>query len=147
VRFWRSRIANSPLWLPETAHEAAEQDAAEMYNPLWPTCAVCSAVQKRRINVVEYGVKDRGRLPKGDVYTAVYARCHGEEDVIRIDGFDWEEMAKSDGTPDHVARIAAIKALPFFAGGGERVIPAHVFRQFMSSVVDPALAKPDEAAE
>lgn len=150
MRYWRSKLGR--LWLPEHAiREAAEQDAAAQYNPLWPTCVACSSVQKRKVNVVEYGVRDRGRTPNGEPFTALYAKCHGEEDVLRIDGFDWESMAKSDGTPDHVARIAAIKALPFFMGGMDRTIPAYVFRQFLSSVVDPAAAErlpvDEEAAE
>lgn len=142
MKFWRSRLGK--LWLPEHAvREADAQAAAGHRNPLWPMCHVCSKEHGKPVDVTEYGVKDHGKMIGGEYWTAFYAKCHGEEDVMRIEGFRFDRW--SEGQPDYVARVAAVAALPFFAPGADRRIPASVLRNFIAGSYDERAAK-DEAS-
>lgn len=76
-------------------------------------------------------MKDRGHTLGGDPYTDVFARCHGEEQVVRIEGMEWNPEER---TPEEeAARVAAIAAIIFFTGNAEGVtIPAKVYRAFIN---------------
>lgn len=119
------------------ADAGREHAAAEEF---WPNCWRCSLKAKRTIKVVAYGVKDTGLLSDRTPYTDFFARCnHGlekdEEQVIRIEGFRWDDWAKDGHSGDTIARLVAIKKLPFFKPGSEvgLCIPAHVFKNFLST--------------
>ena len=74
---------------------------------------------------------DSGKTAGGEPYTDIRARCHGAEDVFRIEGMKWEP--KDDSERGQLVRIAAMAAIPFFAPSAERKIPAVVFRSFVGA--------------
>lgn len=136
MRSWHSKLI-LPADYREQEYLSKGQRAG-----LWPTCPRCSKEQGTEVEVTAYGVKDYGKLPgeSGEHYTDFFARCHGEEDIIRIEGFRWDKsvLDNVDGgefTSENIARLAAVKALPFFYGGSEagRCIPAAVFKNFLAS--------------
>lgn len=131
MRNWRSKLILPP------DYQRQEEESRGNQGALWPDCVVCSRREGMAVNVTAYGIKDCGKLPgkKGMYYTDVYARCHGEEDVIRIEDVRWDDMKKMNAD-DHLAVIAAIKALPFFYPGSEagRSIPASAMANLRASV-------------
>lgn len=133
MRAWRSK-----LYIPESTLrevDAAMRDARgiDCGSDLHPACDVCSRRLGTRFAVEEYGMRDRGRTAGGEPYTDIFARCHGEEQVVRIEGMEWNmELDSREADP---IRIAAIGSIPFFVPGEiELRIPAEVFRAFMIRV-------------
>ena len=76
-------------------------------------------------------MKDRGRTLGGEPYTDIVANCHGEEQVARIEGMEWEPEKRSP--EEEAARVAAIAAIVFFTDDADGVvIPAKVYRAFVN---------------
>lgn len=122
------------LYLPKDyIEQEASARQSHQSSSLWPICPVCTKREHAPIEVTAYGVKDFGKLPgvTGEHYTDFYARCHGQEDIIRIEGFRWDKMDEDD----LVTRLAAIKALPFFykMDSGCRCIPLSTMLNFMAT--------------
>ena len=119
---WLSTLAG--LWVPrECKQEIDETSAGEA--PNFPRCHKCSAEKRFRFPVVEYGYKDAhshaGGLEmkrhwSGKYYVDVYARCHGEEQVLRFWAPDKAEKERFEA--GDAFSVACITALPFFAGTG-----------------------------
>lgn len=135
MRSWLSKTALDPDVRREADLGADYSGASGM----WPNCWRCSIAAKKDIKVVSYGVEDCGRLPGGEYYTDFVAECnHGgptmEKEIFRIEGFRWDDWAKDGFSGDTIAKLAAIKKLPFFKpGAGERRIPISVYRNFIES--------------
>jgi hypothetical protein len=140
ARVWRSK-----LWLPvELREQMSLNREAGVREKMWPKCYVCTALNMKRgmaredawQSVEAYGVEAFGRTLGGIDYTDEWARCHGEKDIIRIEGFRWdkivEEWKQLGEKADKSPILAAIEALPFFGPGAIRVIPQHVFLNFMA---------------
>lgn len=130
MRAWRSKlyVAESTL----RAVDASMRDARgiDCGSDLHPQCDVCSRRLGVRFAVEEYGMADRGMTAGGEHYTDIRARCHGEEQVVRIEGMQWD--MEGDAAQTDPIRVAAIAAIPFFVPGEiELRIPAKVFRAFM----------------
>lgn len=130
MRSWRSKlyIAESTL----RAVDASMRDARgiDCGSDLHPQCDVCSRRLGVRFAVEEYGMCDRGRTAGGEPYTDIRARCHGEEQVVRIEGMEW--LMEADAAIADPIRVAAIAAIPFFVPGEiELRIPGKVYRAFM----------------
>ncbi len=76
-------------------------------------------------------MKDRGRTLGGEHYTDIFARCHGEEQIVRIEAMQWEPEKRSP--EEEAARVAAIAAIIFFTRTGDGVvIPAKAYRAFIN---------------
>lgn len=141
MRSWR----RSGLILPAWYREQEDLGRVGSDGTLWPACRVCSKKYGYNIAVTAYGIKDEGKLPgkNSPEYTDVFARCHGEEDIIRIEGIRWSKTCPKDGSAAeqlsdiNVFRMAALKAMPFFHPGSEagRVIPAAVTRELFSATI------------
>jgi hypothetical protein len=134
MKFWRTR----GLYFPVDLREHADLGADYSDNSLWPDCYKCTKLKGMPVKVVSYGVEDTGLTITGIPYTDFMAECnHGgktkEKDIIRIEGFRWDDWEKDGYSGDTVARLAAIKALPFFHEGVNRCIPASVYRNFLNS--------------
>ena len=130
MRRWRSK-----LFLPESVIRAADKDmrrtgGVDGGSTLWPQCQVCSLRTGTRFAVEAYGVADKGLTAGGEPYTDVRARCHGAEDVVRIEGMNWN--MKRDGDTADIVRIAAIGAILFFSEES-KTIPARLFRAFIGA--------------
>ena len=129
VRAWRSK-----LYVPESTLRAVDatlrdKRGVDTGSDLHPACDACSKRLAVRFAVESYGIKDKGRTAGGMPFTDVYARCHGEEQVIRIEGMDWQ--LDRDG---ELVRVAAIGALTFFIDGNvELRIPEKFFRAFVDA--------------
>jgi hypothetical protein len=132
MRSWRSK-----LWIPESTLKAVDatlrdKRGLDTGSSLYPACDKCSRELATRFAVEAYGMKDRGRTAGGEPYTDIYARCHGEEQIIRIEGMEW----MMEGEDGDLTRIAAMGALTFFVPGEvELRIPAQVFRAFLAEKV------------
>ena len=133
-------------WLAKSAMDADVRQLADTgadfsaASDFWPNCWQCSKKAKKDIKVVAYGVEDSGRLPgaTGEYYTDFFAECnHGgavkEKQIIRIEGFRWDDWEQDGFSGDTIARLAAIKKLPFFHKGGSPSIPLSVYRNFIGS--------------
>lgn len=142
ARVWRSKLL-VPIEHREQEHLNM---LAGVRESLWPNCLQCTAINVRKgipkedawETVTSYGVEAFGRTPgrHGVDYTDEFAIHHGEKDIIRIEGFRWDKVVKewneAGERADRAPILAAIKALPFFAPGAIRVIPKHVFLNFMA---------------
>lgn len=133
MRAWRSK-----LFIPESTLRAVDETmrdrrGVDTGSTLHPACDACSRRLGTRFAVEEYMLADRGITPGGDHYTDIRARCHGEEQVIRIEGMQWD--MEGDAANVDPIRVAAIASIPFFVPGElELRIPANVFRSFMHRV-------------
>lgn len=131
MRTWRSKLLLPKEYIEQ---ERLSQEAKQT-SSLWPICPVCTKKNKFKTEVTAYGVKDFGKLPgtTGEHYTDFFAKCHGQEDIIRIEGFRWDKAVKD--LEENIARLAAIKALPFFYNTASacRCIPLHVMLNFLSA--------------
>lgn len=136
MRSWVRNNLLLPTWYVE--QEALSAEAGE-YDPLKPDCVVCSAKNKRWTNVTAYGVESEGRKDGVD-YTDFVARCHGSEDIIRVEGIRWSKTVPKNASASEVLddsnilKLAAIKALPFFKPGSEagRCISAAAMKNFQA---------------
>lgn len=110
MRNYRAKLARN--WLePELLREVtADNESGSVGGgaDLTPRCCHCSALLGRRVTVVSCTLEHSGRLGTGQYYTDFRAKCHGEEEVLRIKGMRWDSVK---GEPHDVASIAA---LPFF---------------------------------
>lgn len=134
-------------WLATSAMDAdlrREADLGASYSAashFLPDCWRCSKAAKNTIKVVSFGVEDSGKLPgsTGNFYTDFFAECnHGtkikEKEIIRIEGFRWDDWEKDGYSGDTIARLAAMRKLPFFKGGNSpRCIPLSDYRNFIGS--------------
>lgn len=112
--------------------EMRQQHGIDGGSTLWPKCDRCTRVLGTRFAVEAYEVADRGHTISGEPYTDIRAKCHGEEDVVRLEGCYWD--MKRDGVTADAIRAAAVGAIVFFAPEeASRTIPARVFRAFMGA--------------
>lgn len=109
ARRWASKLEHT--WLSKDAKaEAAADDAAGVEFANMPKCHRCTALNGRRTAVVSYEVAETGKLPgTGAPFVALRARCHGEEEVLRIANMPWPP-------PQEKRYLTAIIAAPFFTG-------------------------------
>lgn len=150
MRFWREKLI-LPVHVRENEHLNM---VAGVKTDMWPDCLQCTNValkarfdstdfksssreyQECREIVTSYGVQDCGRTTGGTDYTDEFAIHHGERDIIRIEGFRWDAVVKEaqrmGEAYDWAPILAGIKALPFFGPGALRLIPKHVWLNFMT---------------
>lgn len=132
MRSWRSNLFLPASVIREADRNLRQKHGVDYGSSLWPSCEVCSARLHVRFAVEAVEVADRGHAVGGEPYTDIRARCHGEEDVVRIEGMRWD-MAR-DGKQNDLIRVSAIAAIPFFVVGDKnRTIPAKVFRAFVGA--------------
>lgn len=132
LRSWRSNLYLPVSVLREADRELRQEHGIDPGSTLWPACDACSKRLGLRFAVEEYGIAETGRTITGEKYTDIRARCHGHEDVVRIEGVAWD--LKTDAKRDELVRIAAIGAITFFAPqDANRTIPARVFRAFIGA--------------
>lgn len=115
-RGWRTSLGR--IWMPEQGrYEHAEDEKHEAdFRPNAPRCITCSRRLGRRVGVAELEMVNSGKLLLAGYYTDFRAKCHGAEEVLRINSLRWDRDA---GT---ARAVEAIKALPFFAVGGPEVL-------------------------
>ena len=131
MRAWRSKLYIPQATLDKVDKDMRDARGVDTGSLLWPACDVCSTRLAVRFSVEEYGVADRGITPGGEHYTDVRARCHGEEQVIRIEGMQWD--FDRDSLDGDMTRVAALGALTFFLPGDiELRIPASFYRSFIT---------------
>lgn len=121
------------MYLPASARREADETApADAGGNLVPQCLKCSKKHGQRWGVEgHYGLKDRGHTLGGEPYTDIIANCHGEEQIVRIEGMEWQPETKSP--EEEAARVAAIAAIVFFTDSADGVtIPARVYRAFIN---------------
>lgn len=137
MKSWQGKLI-VPAWY----REQEELGRVGSDGTLWPACWICSKKEGYNVAVTAYGIRDCGRKDGVD-YTDVYARCHGQEDIVRIEGINWNKTCPKDGTPQEVLsnlnilRQSALKMIQFFYQGADdtRTIPLRVMRDLEAAVM------------
>ena len=117
MKNYRSRLARN--WIaPELLREVTadnEAGAVGAASDLTPRCCHCSTLLGHKVTVVSVAMEHSGKLGDGRAFTDFRAKCHGEEEVLRIKGMSWDKVRESARDPHANAQdLAAIAALPFF---------------------------------
>lgn len=120
IRRWQSKVGTIALD-PFLQRELDQTQAQAEYDViLAPTCHRCTALGPgKRIHVDKYGVVDFGKQ-KDTPFVVFKAWHHGEESVLRIEGWSWPPR-------DGERFKFALARLPFFTDQAEATIRVPVW--------------------